>query len=534
MPKRNVTAGRGAAQPQTAQPVRSRQAASGRPGNPCGCSPVLALFSVIGAMQLVVLVYFLSGYVTGPAAPPAESKKFLDEIDADAPEGIRRNAVRHSDPVGSDSGSGNSGGSSVGSSGGGSSSGGSSGSGGSGSRDTPASQSASNGAFVQRSNNIRGSAAVKEAAAEDFVDDGTWSSYNVRYRNAPRSVFEQPANAQYSSNDAWLNARPAWVNNPLRERPQVASASSWDAAAKSAPKFPSRAALEKVFADVERLYIAETEATLEKAQAVHSGLFVLQPAQPVPGISGGPVCLDNLGHGVGEGVGVFACHGQGGSQAWSLSGGRVCQISVKKEVCLTVVEDNGGYAVKFQPTSDLSHPTALLDAQLWDMKMKTVHGDISIKSRVAAPSAPDGLCLAVQANAAAGSIPEVQAVACASSSTASWSKAVYKVEPGNSGGKAVDPDYEEYAFNKPLSMKIGTHREEPERRPPQCKNGAVAWQSWRRRRWRRRRWWWWWRWWCFSWWWQSFMVLRCDVLCLHARRVVVCVVSRAVACLRVA
>ena len=151
---------------------------------------------------------------------------------------------------------------------------------------------------------------------------------------------------------------------------------------------------------------------------------------------------------------------------------------------MTVVDLKSGsgggapsYAVQFQPASDLSHPTALLDAQLWDMKMKTVHGDISIKSRVAAAAGvgaannfDGGLCLVVQTNSAAGSIPEVQVGSCASSSTASWSKTLYKAS--QDGAKAVDPDYEEYAFNKPLSMKIGTHREEPERRPQQCRSGA--------------------------------------------------------------
>eukprot|EP00730_Choanoeca_flexa_P006242 TRINITY_DN12115_c0_g1_i6.p3 TRINITY_DN12115_c0_g1~~TRINITY_DN12115_c0_g1_i6.p3 ORF type:complete len:149 (+),score=7.09 TRINITY_DN12115_c0_g1_i6:259-705(+) len=30
-------------------------------------------------------------------------------------------------------------------------------------------------------------------------------------------------------------------------------------------------------------------------------------------------CLDSLGHGNGQGIGLYACHGQGGNQAWQLT-----------------------------------------------------------------------------------------------------------------------------------------------------------------------------------------------------------------------
>ena len=435
----------------------SRLKSKGKGGRgSCECSPVFALFSVIGAMQVAVLLYFLMGYVTGPSHASNTATKFLQEIDADAPPGVQRNVVHHSD------------------------------SGSSGSHE--------NGAAAQQA--IRdelararqrpaepaqplavAAAAVRGSSGNAPINvDPSQSSYNNRNRDL-NGVYEN--RGKYTPNDAWLRARPDWLNNPLREKPRP-PASNWDAKAKSAPKYPAQADLAKIFADVERLYFEEANANMQSTR----GQYVLRPAKKVPGTQGDQ-CLDNLGHGVGESVGVFQCHGSGGSQAWTVQDGRVCQTAVKKQVCLTVVDSNRGvpnsrpsYAVEFW-SPETPQAKALLDAQLWDMKMKTVHGDINIKSRVKAnvEGGSAGLCLTVQADTELGKIPEIRVDDCETSPTAIWSKELFITRQA-SNAKPVDPDYEEYAFNKPLSMKIGTHREEPERRPQQCLQGQEPFARW--------------------------------------------------------
>ena len=65
------------------------------------------------------------------------------------------------------------------------------------------------------------------------------------------------------------------------------------------------------------------------------------------------------------------------------------------------------YAVQLQPLQTLTNPTDLLDAQLWDIKIKSVHGAIAIQSRVR-PASGTPLCLSVQADAEEGKIPMVR------------------------------------------------------------------------------------------------------------------------------
>jgi len=390
-------------------------------GGRSSCSPILAIFSVIGLLQAAILIYFLLGYVTGPSKPTPEAAQFLDEIDSDAPPGVQRNVVHHD-------------------------------------QDQPPVRDSE---VQPRSDDAASASSLPKENAP------LASGPNVRERQQNRvAVFEDKE--KYSPTDEWLNARPEWRDNPLREIPR-APPKHWDAEAKSAPKFPSQAELDSIYAKVERMYIAETEAN---HNGRGGGQFTLSPTSSMPGAVG-KQCLDNLGHGVGDTVGVFSCHGSGGSQAWSYKAGRICQTAVKKQVCLTVVDRNRGkpgkdaeYAVEFQPEQTTAKTASAQNAQLWDMKMKTVHGDVAIKSKVETADT-EGLCLVVLSDTRDGDIPVVGVRQC--SNTATWSKEVLQLAKNKPA--AVDPDYEEYAFNKPLSMQIGVRREEPERRPQQCLHG---------------------------------------------------------------
>ena len=286
------------------------------------CSPVFLLFTIIGVMQVAVLLYFVAGYAFGSTRTQPEAVKFVQEIDSDAPAGVQRNIVHHSN-VQSDKGDDNS--ASFRSSGGGTDG-----------NANDASMSRSSGALRrdgQKVDVVRNKPKPISRSGVDLngadLSDGSWSSYNVRNRAAD---LLYDAHVRYAPQDNWLKARPAWAKHPLREKPRPPAA-DWDAKAKSLPKFPSQADLDSIYADVQRMYLAETEANMNGNTR---GQYELKSGS---GVHGGPgtQCLDNLGHGVGDVVGIFSCHGSGGSQAWTIAEGRLCQTAVKKQVCLSLI-----------------------------------------------------------------------------------------------------------------------------------------------------------------------------------------------------
>jgi hypothetical protein len=396
------------------------------------------IFSVVGVLQLIVIVYFLLGYVTTNSG----KQDVLEDVKLLKPEG-------EGDPT---AGKGT------------------------------ASRMANNN-LPQEENKVPKDNKVVSYMRPDIIpkktaiattittttpsaviEDPHQSSYNIKYRGMS-SIVES---GKYTPSDDWLQQRQEWLNSPLREKPRP-PALNWDAVAKSKPKFPSLEKLNSIYETVEMMYIAETQKNLNGEG--QNGLFTLMSSTDKQH------CLDNLGHGVGEQVGIFSCHGQGGSQAWKFTDGRLCQTAVKKSVCLTIVNQNKGksnedpnYVVEFQPKRMLDDSSGIIDAQLWDMKMKTVHGDISIKSRTSL-GGNEGLCLVAEEAGFDGSIPVVGVCSCDKANI--WSKSMIQNQR-RSAVSNVDPDYEEYAFNKPLSMTIGTHREEADKRPPQCSVGESA------------------------------------------------------------
>eukprot|EP00730_Choanoeca_flexa_P006238 TRINITY_DN12115_c0_g1_i1.p2 TRINITY_DN12115_c0_g1~~TRINITY_DN12115_c0_g1_i1.p2 ORF type:complete len:573 (+),score=76.98 TRINITY_DN12115_c0_g1_i1:91-1809(+) len=80
-------------------------------------------------------------------------------------------------------------------------------------------------------------------------------------------------------------------------------------------------------------------------------------------------CLDSLGHGNGQGIGLYACHGQGGNQAWQLTRDGLLQ---HQDLCLAQRAGSKSGDVVFRKCPDEGLPAATLKWTLTEARQLQV------------------------------------------------------------------------------------------------------------------------------------------------------------------